>query len=82
LEWGGNGKGFKRGRSVYEEPETKVDRSCHSKEGFQVSKGDKERAKGESARGNKKQGDCAIYIVNCICVYNAVSNVDNNLNCV
>ncbi len=49
-----------------------MDRSCHSKEGFQVSKGDKERAKRESARGNKKQGDCAIYIVNYICVYNVV----------
>ncbi len=40
LEWGGNGKGLRKGRSVHEQPETKVDRSCHSKEGFQVSKGD------------------------------------------
>jgi hypothetical protein len=43
--------------------------SCHSKEGFQVSKGDKKGNKGnqqgESARGNKnKQGDRAIYVVN------------------
>ncbi len=40
LEWGGKGRGLRKGRSVYEQPETKVDRSCHSKEGFQVSKGD------------------------------------------
>ncbi len=33
LEWGGNGKGLRKGRSVYELPETKVDGSCHSKEG-------------------------------------------------
>jgi hypothetical protein len=36
------GNGMEMGRSVYEQPETKVDRSCHSKEGFQVSKGDQE----------------------------------------
>jgi hypothetical protein len=28
------------GGSVYRQPGTKVDRSCHSKEGFQVSKGE------------------------------------------
>jgi hypothetical protein len=39
-----------------------VDGSCHSKEGFQVSEGDKERAKGESARGNKSKG-IALYIL-------------------
>ncbi len=49
-----------------------MDGSCHSKEGFQVSKGDKEGDKKESPRGNKKQRDCAIYIVSCICVYNVV----------
>jgi hypothetical protein len=26
LEWGGNGEGMRRGRSVYEQPGTKVDR--------------------------------------------------------
>jgi hypothetical protein len=49
--------------------ETEVDGSCHSKEGFQVSKGDKERDK----RGNEEaRGLRHIYIVTCICVYNAV----------
>ncbi len=33
-------KGREMGRSVYQQPGTKVDRSCHSKEGFQVSKGE------------------------------------------
>jgi hypothetical protein len=36
----GLGRGLRKGRSVYKQPETKVDGSCHSKEGFQVSKGD------------------------------------------
>ncbi len=35
----GLGKGLRKGRSVYKQPETKVDGSCHSSEGFQVSKG-------------------------------------------
>ncbi len=29
LEWGGDGKGLGKGRSVYELPETEVDGSCH-----------------------------------------------------
>jgi hypothetical protein len=33
LEWGGNEKGLRKGRSVYEQPGTRVDGSCHSKEG-------------------------------------------------
>ncbi len=40
----GLGKGLRKGRSVYKQPGNKVDGSCHSKEGFQVSKGD---SKGE-----------------------------------
>jgi hypothetical protein len=40
----GLGKGLGKGRSVYKQPETKVDGSCHSQEGFQVSEGD---SKGE-----------------------------------
>jgi hypothetical protein len=63
LEWGGNGKGLRKGRSVYEQPETKVDGSCQSKEGFQVSKGDKEEGKGESVRGVKKSKGTAPYIL-------------------
>jgi hypothetical protein len=30
LEWGGNGKGLRKRRSVYEQPGTEVDGSCHS----------------------------------------------------
>jgi hypothetical protein len=45
-------------------------------------KGTRKGSKRESARGDKKQGDCAMYIVICIRVYNAVVDVDNNLNCV
>jgi hypothetical protein len=60
-----------------------VDGSCHSKEGFQVGKGDKERGQKGINKGSKKQGDCAIFIVTCICVYKCLfSDVDNNLNCV
>jgi hypothetical protein len=33
-------KGREMGRSVYEQPGNEADRSCHSKEGFQVSKGE------------------------------------------
>ncbi len=34
----GLGKGLGKRRSVYKQPETKVDGSCHSYEGFQVSR--------------------------------------------
>jgi hypothetical protein len=37
--------------------------SYHTKEGFQVSKGKWKRSKGESERGSKKQGDCAIIVL-------------------
>ncbi len=50
-----------------------MDGSCHSKEGFQVSIGDKERGQKGISKGSKKQGDCAIYIVICICVYMPVA---------
>ncbi len=33
LEGVGNGKGLRKGRSVYKQPETEVDGSCHSWEG-------------------------------------------------
>ncbi len=46
-----------------------MDGSCHSKERFQVSKGDKEKGQKGISKGSKKQGDCAIYIVTCIRVY-------------
>ncbi len=83
LEGGGFGEGLRKGRSVYKQPETRVDGSCHDQEGFQVSRRDQ---KGEQ-RGNqqgeiKKQGDCAMYIVIRICVHKCCVDVDNNLNCV
>jgi hypothetical protein len=49
-----------------------VDGSCHSKEGFQVSKGDKERGKRDSARGVKVRGLRHIY---CKPVYVYIMNV-------
>jgi hypothetical protein len=36
--------------------------SYHIKEGFQVSKRKWKRSKGESERGSKKEGDCAIIV--------------------
>ncbi len=59
------------GGSVYQQPGTKVDGSCHSKEGFQVSeKGNRKGSKGNQQGERKEQGDCAMHIVTCICVYN------------
>ncbi len=34
LEWGGNGEGLRKGRSVYEKPETKVDGILSQQGGF------------------------------------------------
>jgi hypothetical protein len=34
LEWGGNGEGIERGRSVYEQPGTKVDEILSRQGGF------------------------------------------------
>jgi hypothetical protein len=58
-------KGLRRGRSVYKQPETEVDGSCHSKEGSKYAegigkgnKGSKENQQGEII----KQGECAMYI--------------------
>ncbi len=34
LEWGGNGEGMERGRSVYEQPGTKVDGILSRQGGF------------------------------------------------
>jgi hypothetical protein len=39
LEWRGNGEGMGMGRSVYEQPGTKVDEILSQQGGFQVSKG-------------------------------------------
>ncbi len=53
MEWGGNGEGMEMGRSVYEQPGTKVGGTYHAKEGFQVSKGKWKRSKRESEREAK-----------------------------
>ena len=61
---GGNGEGMEMGRSVYEQPGTKVDGILSQQGGFQVSKeetkgGQKGMRKGKS----RKQGDCAIIML-------------------
>jgi hypothetical protein len=65
------------GRSVYEQPGTKVDGSYHTQEGFQISKGKWKRGKGESEKGSKRQGDCAIITLS---VYMHVHDCCNCLN--
>ena len=75
MEWGGNGEGMGRGRSVYEQPGTRVDRIAPRKEeGFQVSKRDlgergvsKGNWQGELARGISK--GLRHDLVLSICVY-------------
>jgi hypothetical protein len=73
------------GRSVYEQPGTRVDGSYRSKEGSKQVKGNGKGSKGKSARGSKSKGiapyiycNLYMYIViahNClhdcrfICVY-------------
>jgi hypothetical protein len=57
------------GRSVYEQPGTKVDGILSHQEGFQVSKGKWKRGKGESEKESKKQGDCFIIICQPIYMY-------------
>ncbi len=52
LGWGGNGEGMEMGRSVYEQPGTKVDGILSQQEGFQVSKG---KQKG-TEEGSKSKG--------------------------
>jgi hypothetical protein len=47
LERGVYGEGMEMGRSVYEQPGTKVDRILSQQGGFQVSKGKRKGAKEE-----------------------------------
>jgi hypothetical protein len=51
LEWGGNGEGMEMGRSVYEQPGTKVDGILSQQGGFQVSKGKLKGGIKESEKG-------------------------------
>jgi hypothetical protein len=43
--------------SVYKQPETEVDDSCHSWRVPSKLKGTQRRGKGESVKGEKKQGE-------------------------
>jgi hypothetical protein len=54
LEWGGNGEGMEMGRSVYEQPGTKVDGILSQQGGFQVSKGKWKGGKKGSEKGKAK----------------------------
>jgi hypothetical protein len=73
------GKGCRWGGQFRSNLRPRWTRSCHSKEGFQVSRGHQKREQGESARGAKGARGSAIYIANCICVYNNCLNVVNPL---
>ncbi len=64
LEWGVYGEGDGNGRSVYEQPGTKVDRILLQQGGFQVSKGKRKgtrKGKAES-KGIAPQLYCSFYI--------------------
>jgi hypothetical protein len=60
--------------SVYQQPGTEVDIPVTAG-GCQVSRRGHRRETKELIRGRKEQGDWAMYIVTCICVYN-----NNNRN--
>ncbi len=66
------GKGLGQGRSVYKQPD-RGGRILSQLGEFQVSrkgvKGARKGSKGKSARGDRKQGECAMYIVICARVY-------------
>jgi hypothetical protein len=51
-EWGG----LDMGRSVYEQPGTRVDGSCHSKEGSKSVKGTKKGEQRGISKGRKSKG--------------------------
>jgi hypothetical protein len=76
-EWGGDGEGMGRGWKWGDQFTSNLGPrwtgSHHIKEGFQVSKGKWKRSKGESERGSKKQGDCAII------VFSIYMHVHNNV---
>jgi hypothetical protein len=62
------GKGMEIGRSVYEQPGTKVDRILSQQGGFQVSKRNERGSKGNERGKSRKQGDwttialCSIFV--------------------
>ncbi len=72
-----NGKGMEMGRSVYEQPGTKVDGILSQQGGFQVRRRETKGAKGNEKREKQKARGCTIitlfvkfmYIVNaCNCL--------------
>ncbi len=75
LGWGGDEKGEVSLQVTWDQGGR--DRIT-PKEGFQVSKREREESNGELARG-AKQGNCAIIVLSiCICVYNNCLNVECN----
>jgi hypothetical protein len=63
------GRGLERGGQFASNLGPRWTGSYHAKEGFQVSKKERKRSKGELVRG-AKQGDCAMIILStCIHVY-------------
>jgi hypothetical protein len=57
------------GRLVYEQPGTRVDGSCHSKEGSKYVKGNRKGSKGESTKESKKQGEAPYIYCKPECVH-------------
>jgi hypothetical protein len=56
------GKGCRWGGQFTSNLRPRWMRSCHSKEGFQVSKGDQKREQGGISKGSKKARGRAIYL--------------------
>jgi hypothetical protein len=70
------GKGLGQGRSVYKQPETEVDGSCHRERGL---KGEQKGGKGESAMGDKSKGNapCIVVCCNlCLCIYGMLEMIE------
>ncbi len=69
MEWGGNREGMEMGRSVYEQPGTKVDGILSQQGGFQVSKGKWKGGKKELERGKQKarglRHNCVVNLYAC-----------------
>jgi hypothetical protein len=55
--------------SVYKQPETEVDDSCHSWRVPSKWKGTQRGSKREPARGEKNKGNCAMYSIYVIVLY-------------
>jgi hypothetical protein len=54
LEWGGDGEGMEMGRSVYEQPETKVDGILSRQGGFPSKEREMERKQEGIRKGKQK----------------------------